>query len=177
MASGIFERNWVEIIMDKILSLNQAIKISKELRDKNKKIVLVGGCFDLLHIGHIQLLQKAKEKGDALFVMLEGDKRIRETKGDKRPIHNQMQRAQVLSAIASVDYIILLPYLHTDNEYDQVVRQIHPSIIATTKGDTLISHKNRQAKEIGSTVVFVNAPVKTISTSSILATLLKDNSL
>lgn len=163
--------------MQSIISIRQAIAKSKQFRSQGKRIVLVGGCFDILHIGHIRFLQKAKQKGDVLFVMLESDKRIHTTKGENRPIHAQTQRAEILAAIQDVDQVILLPYFTTDSEYDEVAKQIQPTIIATTKGDPFVKHKIRQAKLVRAQLMYVTTHIKKVSTSNILSQFLHDRTL
>lgn len=137
--------------------------------EKNKKtIVVAGGCFDLLHIGHITLLENAKKEGDLLVVLLESDDTIRKTKGIDRPIHNQKERAQLLSSLRPVDVVILLPDEMTNNDYDNLLAAIKPTIIATTKDDPHIIHKERQAKKIGAQVVAVNTYIPSVSTTKLL---------
>ena len=63
------------------------------------KIVLVGGCFDILHLGHVVFLEKAKKEGDVLVVLLESDEKVRFLKGKGRPVHTQSERAEILSAL------------------------------------------------------------------------------
>ncbi len=74
--------------MNKIISINKAIEVSKRLRNKEKTIVLVGGFLVLLHEGHIKFLQNAKKQGDYLFVLLEDDRKARKTKASKSPINS-----------------------------------------------------------------------------------------
>ena len=71
-----------------------------------KKTVLVGGCFDILHYGHLRFLSQAKEKGEMLIVALESDTFIRKIK-NKKPIHTQEQRAEILAHLNLVDMIIV----------------------------------------------------------------------
>lgn len=141
--------------MEKIITIEDAIKAAKKLRAQRNKIVLVGGCFDILHIGHVEFLKKAKEKGDALFLLLESDKKVKQIKGKNRPIHTQKERAKVLSALETVDYVILLPYFAKNQDYDNLVMQIKPDIIATTKTDKYREHKERQAKLLNAQVLDV----------------------
>lgn len=109
-----------------------------------KKIVLLGGCFDILHYGHIEFLRKSKDLGDYLIIALESDEMI--TKYKKRqPIHTQLQRAQNLAAIQYVDKVLLLPVLEGFKDYNQLVQDVKPVIIATTKGDPQIKNKMQQA--------------------------------
>ncbi len=160
--------------MEKIFSLTQATKHIKTLKQEGKRIVVVGGCFDMLHIGHITLLQKAKAKGDVLVVMLESDEKIRQSKGIHRPIHSQRQRAKILGALTCVDMIIPLRYIKTNQQYDAVVEKLWPSIIATTQGDTGAIHKKRQAKKFGAKFLYVTNHIKSFSTSALLEALLKE---
>lgn len=141
--------------MSKTFSVKETIIISNKLHKQGKTIVLVGGCFDLLHVGHVEFLKRAKEKGDALFVLLESDKKVKQVKGENRPIHTQEERAKVLSALEPVDYVILLPYFTRNQDYDNLVMQIKPDIIATTKADRYKIHKERQAKLLNAQVLDV----------------------
>lgn len=152
--------------MNKILTLQQAATISKNIKEQKKTIVVAGGCFDILHMGHIQFLQKAKAQADILMVLLESDESIKERKGQERPINNQADRATLLSNLEMVDYVILLPQLDNTG-YDGIIANIGPQVIATTYGDPHRSHKERQAELIGATVVDVIRPVDKESTSSI----------
>ena len=77
------------------------------LKKQGLKIVFTNGCFDLLHIGHIRYLAKAKTKGDILVVGLNSDRSVRKIKGPKRPILPQDQRAEVLASLACVDFITI----------------------------------------------------------------------
>lgn len=87
------------------------IKDIKELNEiivkDNQKIVFTNGCFDVLHVGHTRLLNKAKSFGDLLIVGLNSDKSIKKIKGPDRPINNEDDRAEILSNLGCVDYIIL----------------------------------------------------------------------
>ena len=139
--------------MQKILSFDDPTKIAENLHSQDKKIVLVGGCFDILHQGHIKFLEAAKKQGDILIVLVESDTSVRKKKGPGRPVNSQAVRASILAALPSVDYVLVLPLLKTDQEYDAVVLQLKPAIIATTKGDPGRTHLERQAKRIGGATV------------------------
>lgn len=152
--------------MQTIFSLEELPLLLKHLNFK--KLVVVGGCFDLLHLGHIVFLQKAKEKGELLVVLLESDETIQKLKGKKRPIHKQDTRAKILAELKSVDFVLQLPPLSTDKEYDELITSLHPSIIATTQGDEYDFHKKRQAKKIGAKMLYVTPPVKDHSTTKII---------
>lgn len=133
-----------------------------------KKVVLVGGCFDVLHPGHIIFLEKAKAAGDYLIVLLESDERIKKLKGIKRPVHDQIRRALMLSALKSVDQVISLPDLKNDVEYEEIVKKNKPDIIAVTEGGEDNHHQVRVAKLVGAKLKFVTKMIGNYSTSAIL---------
>lgn len=130
------------------------------------KKVLVGGCFDLLHFGHIAFLTKAKEQGDRLIVALESDENVRHMKGAARPIHTQAQRKKMLEALVLVDEVIALPEMRTDEDYQKLVTDVSPDVIAITEGDPIEEKKRKQAKDIGATFVVI-PKIHTPSTSQL----------
>lgn len=160
--------------MNKIVTIVDAVKQSALLRNQGKKVVLVGGCFDILHIGHITFLEKAKATGDALFVLLEDDKSIRKIKGENRPINNQDDRAKILAALESVDYVILLPPNLIDRDYDHMIIELKPAIIATTQGDMQKKNKERQASSVNCKVIEVTNFISDQSTSRLVKLLGKE---
>lgn len=154
--------------MNKVITAQEAQTISHKLSAIGKKIVLAGGCFDILHKGHVAFLKAAREKGDVLFLLLESDSAITAYKGALRPIHTQAVRSKVLAALPFVDYIILLQDQLSNNDYDKVISGIKPAIIATTRGDTHIAHKIRQAKQVGGEVIEVIERLPEHSTTDLL---------
>jgi len=91
----------------KIVSLKDLVVISKRLKAEGKTVVLTNGHFDILHVGHVDCLQRAKALGDVLIVGLNSDASTRLLKGEKRPIVPQEERAQLLAALQCVDYMII----------------------------------------------------------------------
>jgi D-beta-D-heptose 7-phosphate kinase/D-beta-D-heptose 1-phosphate adenosyltransferase len=91
---------------DKTVSLSQAQSIRRQAKAEGKKVVFTNGVFDLLHRGHVEYLQKARELGDLLILGLNSDDSVRRIKGPKRPLVNQEDRAAVLSALSCVDHIV-----------------------------------------------------------------------
>jgi len=138
---------------------------------KTKKIVLVGGCFDILHLGHIQFLNQARKYGDTLTVLLESDETIKRLKGPDRPFHTQEQRKAMLLALRSVDTVIAIPPFASDAEYFEAVKHIQPDIIAFTEGGPILDKKLKQTELVGATAVVV-PKIKTPSTTQ-LSKLLK----
>ena len=142
------------------------MKPTTTYKKKSSAIVLVGGCFDMLHFGHISFLQQAKSLGSYLIVALESDENVKHAKGPSRPIHTQHQRKAMLVALSCVDEIIELPPMKTDAEYNDFVLTIHPHIIAITEGDPIKNKKEIQAASIGAQVVEI-PKIHTPSTSQL----------
>ncbi len=138
----------------------------KQDNNERMKKVLVGGCFDLLHFGHIEFLKKAKEQGDYLVVALESDENVRRMKGDARPIHTQAQRKAMLTALSCVDEVISLPTMTSDAEYAKLVTDVHPGVIAVTEGDPVIGKKQQHATTIDARVAVI-PKISTPSTSQL----------
>lgn len=132
----------------------------------DKRIVLVGGCFDLIHFGHISFLEAAKSHGNYLLVALESDENVRRMKGESRPIHSQIQRKSMLESLSVVDEVILLPSMTKNEEYFDLVKMIKPAVIALTQGDPHLSHKKDQAESVGAKVVVI-PKIHTPSTSQL----------
>ncbi len=153
--------------MHKVLSIKSAIKISEKLRKQGKTIVVAGGFFDILHIGHIKFLEKARQSGDVLFVLLESDKTARKLKGKNRPINSAQIRAEILAALRFVDYITILPEMKNNQDYDKLISSLSPMVLAVTENDKNIEHKKRQAQKTGAQVLSVVAEIANESTSRI----------
>ncbi|MFI3300485.1 MAG: D-glycero-beta-D-manno-heptose 1-phosphate adenylyltransferase [Candidatus Gastranaerophilales bacterium] len=77
------------------------------LHNAGKTVVATNGCFDILHVGHVRYLEKTKEFADVSIVLLNSDKSVRAIKGETRPINNENDRAELLSALRFVDYVVL----------------------------------------------------------------------
>jgi rfaE bifunctional protein nucleotidyltransferase chain/domain len=151
--------------MNKILNIQQGIKTARELKKQNKTIVVAGGFFDILHLGHIKFLKEAKKYADYLFVLLEEDIKATKQKGKIRPVNSQRTRAGILSAFEGIDYIIMLKNMTNDRIYDNIMVGIRPDIIATTYKDPYVKHKIRQAKLIQGKVVYVIKRIEDRSTT------------
>src|ERR1700757_2510202 len=95
--------------MRKLIDLATLAKRSREMRGAGKRLIATNGCFDLLHVGHIRYLQKARALGDALVVGVNGDESVRELKGPGRPINNERDRTEVLAALECVNFVTIFP--------------------------------------------------------------------
>src|SRR5438128_1407149 len=90
---------------EKILSREQLMTERDRVRDAGTRLVFTNGVFDILHVGHVRYLQQARELGDALVVAINSDASARELKGAGRPLTNENDRAEILAALACVDYV------------------------------------------------------------------------
>lgn len=90
-----------------VWSRERLIEERERLRAAGKRVVFTNGCFDLLHPGHVRYLAAARALGDALIVALNSDRSVRELKGPTRPILTEAERVEVISALASVDYVTI----------------------------------------------------------------------
>ena len=94
-------------------------------KNKGKKIVFTNGCFDILHIGHVEYLNEAKSQGDVLIIAINSDASVRELKGPDRPINNQLDRAEMLLNLKSVDCVEIF------NEQTplEIIKLIKPNVL------------------------------------------------
>ena len=99
--------------------------IVNALKEQGKKIVFTNGCFDILHIGHVKYLQKAKELGDVLIVGVNSNESVKRLKGKNRPVNDQYDRAYLLAALEVVDYVVIF---EEDTPYN-LIKKIYPDIL------------------------------------------------
>ncbi len=90
-----------------ILTVAELADKAAFLRAEGRNLVVTNGCFDLLHVGHVRYLQAARALGDALAIGVNGDVCVRQLKGEGRPVNNEGDRAEVLSALACVDFVAI----------------------------------------------------------------------
>lgn len=151
---------------NKIIEYQDIEQLVKVLH--NKKTVIAGGCFDILHYGHVKFLEQARKEGDVLIVVLESDDFIKKNK-QKVPVHTQQQRAEILAAQYSVDYVLKIPLFNSNEDYFKMVSAIKPSIIAVSEGDSKIDKKQKQADLINAKVKIVSPLLKNFSSSKIIS--------
>ena len=108
-----------------IKNREEIIALSAELKARGKKVVFTNGCFDILHAGHIRYLEAAKGYGDILIIGLNSDRSVSELKGENRPINTQLDRAYILAALESVDYVVVFD---EDTPYD-LIKAVKPHIL------------------------------------------------
>lgn len=112
-------------IKSKILSEDNLNDLINEWREKNQKIVFTNGCFDLLHLGHIDYLAKAKDLGDKLIIGVNTDNSVRRLKGIYRPLQDENSRLHILAALEFVDAVILF---NEDTPYE-LIKKIQPDVL------------------------------------------------
>jgi len=113
-------------IIDKISTLLSVVDKEKAI---GKSIVFTNGCFDIIHSGHVFILQQAKSKGDILIVGLNSDASIKSFKSSDRPICDELDRAYVLASFSCVDYI----YIFDDDTPEKIIKDISPDILVKGK--------------------------------------------
>ena len=91
--------------MDMVVSPSELLERRQNWRKQGRKVVFTNGCFDLIHPGHVRLLETARAQGDVLVVAINSDESVRRLKGPKRPILPQTDRAEILAAMAAVDAV------------------------------------------------------------------------
>jgi len=112
-------------MIEKILSPDELLGLRKRLRADGKTLVFTNGVFDLLHVGHVRYLAEARGLGDALVVAINSDRTVLELKGDKRPIINENERAEILAALRQVDYVTIF-----DNSSPRsLISQLLPDVL------------------------------------------------
>lgn len=110
---------------DKVKRLEDLVAIVRERRASGQRVVFTNGCFDLLHRGHTRLLQHARESGDLVIVGLNSDASVRGLKGPSRPVVSQDERAEVLSALASVDYVVIFD----EADPGRIIAALQPDVL------------------------------------------------
>ena len=108
-----------------VVSLKKLKEFRKKWRKQGKKLVFTNGCFDLLHLGHIRYLKKAKSLGDILVVGLNSDRSVKKIKGEKRPILPEKERAEILSSLWFVDYVVLF----NEETPERLIKELEPDVL------------------------------------------------
>ena len=153
----------------KIVSLGQLQKKITHLRRQKKTIAFTNGCFDILHYGHVSYLEKAQKDNRILIVGVNSDASVRIIKGAKRPIVSQTERAHVLAALASVDFVTIF----NDPTPIKVIEALKPDVLikgADWKGKEIVGQSI--VKKHGGRVEFITYVPK-FSTTNIIETILK----
>jgi D-beta-D-heptose 7-phosphate kinase/D-beta-D-heptose 1-phosphate adenosyltransferase len=112
----------------KVMSRDDAARVADDARKRGKRVVFTNGCFDILHVGHVNYLERSAQQGDALIVGVNTDASVRRLKGPGRPVQNENDRAHIIASQACVDAVVLFD---EDTPID-LIKAVRPDII--TKG-------------------------------------------
>lgn len=120
----------------KIVAIEELTRLLEPMRSAGKRIVFTNGCFDLLHVGHVRCLSRARALGDLLVVGLNSDGSVAKIKGSGRPLVPQAERAEVLAALGFVDYVVVFE--------EETPREL----IAAIKPDVLVKGGDWKVEEV-----------------------------
>lgn len=109
----------------KIIPQDEIFRLVHGLRKQNKKIVTYNGSFDVLHVGHIKSIREAKEQGDVLIILLNSDKSIKLYKGPSRPINREEDRAELISSLDAVDYVVIFDEINPKKILEVIKPDVH----------------------------------------------------
>ena len=153
----------------KIKVLDELEEILNRHRKENKKIVFTNGCFDILHVGHIEYLKFSRKQGDVLVIGLNTDRSVREQKGDKRPFVSEDERARLISALEDVDYVILFD----DLTPEKLIRRVKPDVLVKGEDWKEKGVVGREFVESYGGKVILAPLVKDVSTTDIVSRILE----
>ncbi len=159
-------------LYSKIKILNELEETLNKHRENNERIVFTNGCFDILHIGHIEYLKFSRQQGDILVIGLNTDRSVREQKGDKRPFVSEEERARLISALEDVSYVVLFDELTPEN----LIRRIKPDVLVKGEDWKEKGVVGRGFVESYGGKVILAPFVKNVSTTDIVTRILERNS-
>ncbi|MBQ8634523.1 D-glycero-beta-D-manno-heptose 1-phosphate adenylyltransferase [bacterium] len=139
--------------MGQVINRNEIQNIIKNLKKENLTTVFTNGCFDILHIGHVRYLKESAKFGDKLIIGLNSDSSVKKLKGETRPINNESDRAELLSELNFVDYVVIFD----ENTPEKLLDEIKPDIY--TKGADYTIETLPEAQTViknGGRVEFIN---------------------
>lgn len=141
----------------------------KQAKDSGKKIVIASGVFDLLHSAHKLYLQKAKEQGDFLVVLVESDQRTKELKGENRPIWNQEKRRDEIQKLGIANEVLILPpEFKNPLRFEEITLLLAPDIYAVSSNSVALDHKKKMMEKYQGEMKIVLDEIPGISTTQIL---------
>jgi D-beta-D-heptose 7-phosphate kinase/D-beta-D-heptose 1-phosphate adenosyltransferase len=154
---------------EKIKKRDDLRRVVEDLKAKGKRIVFTNGCFDLLHIGHIRYLEKAKSLGNILVVGVNSDRSVRGLKGPNRPILPEEERAEILSGLGCVNYITIFD----EPTPLELISSLQPHVLVKGGDWTKESTVGKEVVErLGGEVVILPF-IEGSSTSNLIETILK----
>ena len=150
---------------EKIIPDNEALQRRRAgLREAGRRLVFTNGCFDILHVGHVRYLEAARAEGDALLVAINSDRSVRELKGEGRPVNSQDERAEMLAALACVDYVTIFD----EESPRRLIAEILPDVLVKGGDWSLDEIHGREEVEAAGGRVLALPYVDGASTTSII---------
>ncbi len=159
-------------ISSKFKEISDLNPLMTRFRQKNEKIVLTNGCFDLIHAGHIKLLSEAKKLGDILIVAIDDDLSVRKLKGPGRPVINQNNRVRILCALDAVDYVVVF----SSDELLTLIDIVRPDFL--TKGSNYTTKEiygHQQVEKYGGNIRLI--PITENISSTTIINSIKNNTV
>jgi rfaE bifunctional protein nucleotidyltransferase chain/domain len=155
-----------------VLSRNELAQALAERRARNERIVLANGCFDILHVGHTRYLSGARAEGDVLVVALNSDQGVRRLKGPGRPVLPENERAEIIAALESVDYVTIFD----EPTVEPLLEALRPNVHAKGTDYTPETVPERAAADRLGIRVAIVGDAKNHSTRNLLAQLARNKS-
>lgn len=144
-------------------------EVLTQARSAGQQVILATGVFDLLHQEHISFLRKAKEVGGVLIVGIESDTRVKELKGEDRPVNSELARWQQVEDLGIADVVFILPNaFSTLEEYRLFTQHLRPNILAVSSHTSFQERKQQLMQEVGGEVRVVHEHNPGISTTILL---------
>lgn len=140
---------------DKVMTLEKAAQWRSEKREAGESVVFANGCFDLLHGGHVSYLEGARLEGDSMIVAINSDASVRGLKGEGRPVVPELERAELLGGMSTVDAVVIFE----EPDCERLLRELRPDVHAKGTDYTTETVPEREiARELGIRVAIVGAP-------------------
>jgi D-beta-D-heptose 7-phosphate kinase/D-beta-D-heptose 1-phosphate adenosyltransferase len=159
--------------MAQVLTLTELLTARAALRQAGRRVVFTNGCFDLLHPGHVRYLQQARALGDALIVALNSDRSVRVLKGPARPILKEAERAEVMAALACVDFVTIFD----EPTPREIITALRPDVLVKGGDWSINTIVGREEVEAAGGQV-MNLPfVDGVSTSEVIARIMQSQQL
>jgi rfaE bifunctional protein nucleotidyltransferase chain/domain len=141
--------------LTKILPLDAVRREAENARANGQQVVFANGCFDMLHVGHVRYLKGAKDLGGILIVAINNDESVRKIKGDSRPLMPEDERAEIVAALACVDFVTVF----SDPTVNNLLLTIKPDVQAKGTDYTVDTVPERETvKSYGGRVAIVGDP-------------------
>ncbi len=155
---------------DKIINGDELRRVRAGLREEGRRLVFTNGCFDILHVGHVRYLQRARALGDALLVAINSDRSVRALKGEGRPVMSEAERAEMLAALACVDFVTVFE----EDSPRRLIAELLPDVLVKGGDYALDEIHGREEVEAAGGRVLALPFVEGASTTNIIERIRKD---